>query len=70
MDDFYALSVEAQTVRMESLAREVLTLWPGSYTDLKMVKYRENAVFQSMMPKRPALPCLCIGMAIMRRDED
>ena len=39
MDGFYALSVVAQTVRTESLAREVLTLWPRSYTDLKMVKY-------------------------------
>lgn len=45
MNDFYALSVEEQTTRMEKLAREALTYWPGNYTDLKMVKYRENAVF-------------------------
>lgn len=45
MDDFYASSVEAQTNRLDNLAREALTRWPGSYTDLKMVKYRENAVF-------------------------
>lgn len=45
MDDFYALSVETQTIRLENLAREALTRWPGSYTDLKMIKYRENAVF-------------------------
>jgi Ser/Thr protein kinase RdoA (MazF antagonist) len=45
MDDFYALSVEAQMTRLESLAREALTNWPGTYTDLKMAKYRENAVF-------------------------
>ena len=45
MDDFYALDAEAQTIRLGSLAREALTRWPGSYTDLKMVKYRENAVF-------------------------
>ena len=58
MDDFYALSVVAQTVRRESLAREVLTLWLGSYTDLKMVKYRENAVFSVHDAKAPrfALP--------------
>ena len=45
MDDFYGLDVEAQTIRLQSLAREALARWPGSYTDLEMVKYRENAVF-------------------------
>ncbi|MEP6867180.1 MAG: phosphotransferase [Novosphingobium sp.] len=44
-DDFYRQSPDAQMAGLQQLAQAALAHWPGRFTDLKAVKYRENAVF-------------------------
>lgn len=45
MVSFYSLSNVEQAKRMHVLAREALKRWDGRFTDITLVKYRENAVF-------------------------
>lgn len=45
MDDFYMQGAEVQAERMLDLARTAVTRWSGEFSDLSLVKYRENAVF-------------------------
>lgn len=47
MTDFYRLSDEAQAERLADLARIALDRWPGSFDDIRLIKYRENAVFSA-----------------------
>lgn len=47
MTDFYALSDADQIERLAELARVALTRWPGSFDDIRLIKYRENAVFSA-----------------------
>lgn len=57
MTDFYSLSVDAQAECMTGLARAALRFWDGDFDQLKLVKYRENAVFSAVRSdgKRVAL---------------
>ena len=57
MTDFYSLPVDAQAERMMGLARAALRFWDGDFDQLKLVKYRENAVFSAVRSdgKRVAL---------------
>lgn len=57
MTDFYSLPVDEQAERMTDLARDALRFWDGDFDQLKLVKYRENAVFSAVRPdgKRVAL---------------
>ncbi|MGC6328308.1 phosphotransferase enzyme family protein [Rhizorhabdus sp. FW153] len=47
MTDFYKLSDEVQAKRLADLARVALDRWPGSFHDIHLIKYRENAVFSA-----------------------
>ena len=47
MTDFYSLSEGDQAIRLTELARTALARWPGEYDKLRLVKYRENAVFSA-----------------------
>ncbi len=47
MTDFYSLSDDDQALRLAELARVALKRWPGRYDDIRLVKYRENAVFSA-----------------------
>ena len=47
MTDFYSLSDDDQAIRLTELARAALARWPGEYDELRLVKYRENAVFSA-----------------------
>ena len=47
MTDFYSLSEDDQAIRLAELARIALSRWPGEYDNLRLVKYRENAVFSA-----------------------
>ena len=44
-DAFYARTPDEQIAALQLLAETALALWPGRFTDLTPVKYRENAVF-------------------------
>lgn len=46
MQEFYRLTPEQQGERLSQLARVALAHWPLSATRLRLVKYRENAVFE------------------------
>ncbi|MBO9379144.1 phosphotransferase [Sphingomonas histidinilytica] len=48
MSDFYRLSDEEQAVRLTELARVALQRWPGDYSAVTLIKYRENAVFSAL----------------------
>ena len=45
MTDFYTLSDEAQADRLADLARAALLRWGGRFDGIRLIKYRENAVF-------------------------
>lgn len=47
MTDFYALGEADQASRLTELARVALDRWPGRFDNIKLVKYRENAVFSA-----------------------
>lgn len=47
MTDFYLLSEDDQAIRLAELARIALARWPGDYDNLRLIKYRENAVFSA-----------------------
>ena len=47
MTDFYSLNEDDQAIRLTDLARTALGRWPGRYDELRLVKYRENAVFSA-----------------------
>lgn len=47
MSDFYALEPDAQFAALQLLAEEALTRWPGSFSDIRPIKFRENAVFSA-----------------------
>jgi Ser/Thr protein kinase RdoA (MazF antagonist) len=46
MKDFFALSQEEQIAAMTAVARAGLSRWPGSFDEMSLIKYRENAVFR------------------------
>ena len=48
MTDFYSLPVDAQAECMTDLARAALRFWDGEFDQLKLIKYRENAVFSAV----------------------
>jgi Ser/Thr protein kinase RdoA (MazF antagonist) len=48
VSDFYTLSDEDQAARLGELARVALERWPGSYSSISLIKYRENAVFSAI----------------------
>ena len=50
VDHFYGLSDEDQAARLTLLAAAASHHWDGGFTNLVLVKYRENAVFR---PQRP-----------------
>jgi Ser/Thr protein kinase RdoA (MazF antagonist) len=45
LDNFYTLDSEAQAGKMTALAVKALKRWDGVFTDVSLIKYRENAVF-------------------------
>lgn len=45
MSSFYALSHEDQARHLTQLATTALARWDGRFDDLRLIKYRENAVF-------------------------
>ena len=47
MTDFYTLSDEAQADRLADLARAALLRWGGRFDGIRLIKYRENAVFSA-----------------------
>jgi Ser/Thr protein kinase RdoA (MazF antagonist) len=47
MEDFYNLSPDDQALRMHQFALAALGHWEGSFSDVKLVKFRENAVFSA-----------------------
>ncbi|MDA5192931.1 phosphotransferase enzyme family protein [Govanella unica] len=47
MTDFYTLSDAEQIARLENLAKVALTRWDGTFDQVKLIKYRENAVFSA-----------------------
>jgi Ser/Thr protein kinase RdoA (MazF antagonist) len=49
-EDFYSLSDDDQAVRLTMLAEAAAAHWDGGFTDLRLVKYRENAVFSATRP--------------------
>src|SRR5262245_53937177 len=49
-EDFYTLSDEEQAARLTLLARAAAAHWDGGFTDVTLVKYRENAVFSAVRP--------------------
>ena len=44
--DFEALSIDEQTERLRHLAEDALTQWDGGWSIRRLIKYRENAVFE------------------------
>ncbi|RXT54344.1 phosphotransferase enzyme family protein [Bradyrhizobium betae] len=46
MTEFFALDLEQQMATVTAVARAALSRWPGSFEELSLVKYRENAVFR------------------------
>lgn len=44
-EQFYQASPDEQMAALGQLAEAALAQWPGTFTDLKPVKHRENAVF-------------------------
>lgn len=49
-DDFYEVSDEEQAARLTVLAQSAARHWDGGFTNLRLVKYRENAVFSADCP--------------------
>ena len=47
MADFYTLSPEDQIKRLHDLAVAALDRWQGDFSNVTLVKYRENAVFSA-----------------------
>jgi Ser/Thr protein kinase RdoA (MazF antagonist) len=47
VDDFYAVSDQEQAERLTLLVHAAATHWDGGFTDIALVKYRENAVFSA-----------------------
>jgi len=47
MTDFYSLGDDAQIALLTEMARIALERWPGCFDDIRLVKYRENAVFSA-----------------------
>lgn len=47
MNNFYALSDADQAEALGGLARAALDQWDGNFSDVRLVKYRENAVFSA-----------------------
>ena len=50
VDHFYGLSDEDQAARLTLLAAAASHHWDGGFTNLVLVKYRENAVFSAQRP--------------------
>lgn len=46
--DFHAMEPDAQLAALQLLAEEALKHWPGRFADVKLIKFRENAVFSAM----------------------
>lgn len=46
MNEFLALDLEEQIAAMTEVAQAALDRWAGSFKEMSLVKYRENAVFQ------------------------
>jgi Ser/Thr protein kinase RdoA (MazF antagonist) len=46
-DDFYGLCDDEQAAALRLLAHAAAEHWDGGFTNLKLVKYRENAVFSA-----------------------
>ena len=46
-EDFYAVSDQEQAARLTLLAQAAASHWDGGFTDVALVKYRENAVFSA-----------------------
>ena len=47
--DFETLSVEEQTARLQRLGQQALDGWTGGWRILRLIKYRENAVFEGIV---------------------
>jgi Ser/Thr protein kinase RdoA (MazF antagonist) len=47
MSTFQTLSHEQQVARLHDLARNALQHWDGEFSQIELVKYRENAVFSA-----------------------
>ena len=47
MTDFYSLSDAEQAARLTVLAEAALARWDGEFDELRLIKYRENAVFSA-----------------------
>lgn len=47
---FYAISDDEQADRLTLLAQAAAEHWDGGFTDVQLVKYRENAVFSAIRP--------------------
>ena len=47
MTDFYSLDDAAQVVRLTDFVATALLNWDGEFDDIKLLKYRENAVFSA-----------------------
>lgn len=47
IDPFYLQTPDAQIAALQQLAQAALAQWPGAFTRLTPVKYRENAVFSA-----------------------
>lgn len=48
MSDMQLIDPVAQERALYALAQAALDHWPGTYSDLTLIKYRENAVFSAM----------------------
>ncbi|MEZ5727158.1 MAG: phosphotransferase [Burkholderiaceae bacterium] len=46
MENFFELAVDEQSARLKSLATEALRAWGVTHCDPRLIKYRENAVFE------------------------
>lgn len=47
MTDFHTLSHDQQVAKLHDLARHALLQWDGSFGEIELVKFRENAVFSA-----------------------
>jgi Ser/Thr protein kinase RdoA (MazF antagonist) len=47
MTDFHTLNHDQQVARLHDLARHALRHWDGDFSDIELVKFRENAVFSA-----------------------
>jgi len=47
MNDFHTLSHDQQVAKLHDLARHALQHWEGTFAEVELVKFRENAVFSA-----------------------